>query len=139
MAVAAWTGACVDWRAELEALKEHLAPALGRSETRRAAGAFIDGVLSSAERKTGWMLAEQAGSVVSSVLFGALCGAGVLPFGRAAFEATITEAGIGVAGSLRGFALGFDGAAAGPVSSLVSASVSVSLSAAATFDWRSCQ
>ena len=61
MAVAAWTGACVNWRAELEALKEHLAPALGRSETRHAAGAFIDGVLSSAERKTGWMLAEQAG------------------------------------------------------------------------------
>ena len=29
------------------------------------------------------VLAEQAGSVVSSVLFGALCGAGVLPFGRA--------------------------------------------------------
>lgn len=59
-------------------------------------------------------LAEQAGSVVSSVLFGALCGTGVLPFGRAAFEATITEAGIGVAGSLRGFALGFDGAAPTP-------------------------
>jgi indolepyruvate ferredoxin oxidoreductase beta subunit len=53
-------------------------------------------------------LAEQAGSVVSSVLFGALCGTGVLPFPRAAFEATISEAGIGVQGSLRGFALGFD-------------------------------
>jgi indolepyruvate ferredoxin oxidoreductase beta subunit len=51
-------------------------------------------------------LAEQAGSVVSSVLFGALCGSGALPFPRAAFEATITEAGIGVQGSLRGFALG---------------------------------
>ena len=61
MAVAAWTGACVDWHAEFEALKVHLAPALGRSETRHAAGAFIEGVLSSAERKTGWMLAEQAG------------------------------------------------------------------------------
>jgi indolepyruvate ferredoxin oxidoreductase, beta subunit len=52
-------------------------------------------------------LAEQAGSVVSSVLFGALCGTGVLPFGRQSFEATITEAGVGVQGSLRGFALGF--------------------------------
>ena len=56
------------------------------------------------------VLAEQAGSVVSSVLFGALCATGVLPFDRAAFEATIKEAGVGVQGSLRGFALGFDGA-----------------------------
>jgi len=61
MAVAAWTGALVDWRAELEALKGHVASVFGRDETRRAAGAFIEGVLSSAERKTGWMLAEQAG------------------------------------------------------------------------------
>ncbi len=61
MTVAAWTGALVDWRAELEALKGHLAPALGRAETRRAGGAFIEGLLSPAERKTGWMLAEQAG------------------------------------------------------------------------------
>jgi indolepyruvate ferredoxin oxidoreductase beta subunit len=60
-------------------------------------------------------LAERAGSVVSSVLFGALCGTGTLPFGRAAFEATIFEAGVGVQGSLRGFALGFDGVGALPV------------------------
>ena len=53
-------------------------------------------------------LAEQAGSVVSSVLFGALCATGVLPFARAAFEAAIAAAGVGVSGSLRGFALGFD-------------------------------
>ncbi len=53
-------------------------------------------------------LAEQAGNVVSSVLFGALCGTGALPFPRAAFEAVIAEAGIGVQGSLRGFGLGFD-------------------------------
>ncbi len=61
MAVAEWTGALVDWRAELEALKGHLAPVFGRGETRQAAGAFLDGLLSSAGRKTGWMLAEQAG------------------------------------------------------------------------------
>ena len=61
MAVAEWTGALVDWRAELEALKAWLAPALGRAETRAAAAAFIDGLLGPAERKTGWMLAEQAG------------------------------------------------------------------------------
>lgn len=61
MAVAEWTGTLVDWKASLEALKWRLAPAFGRTETRRSASAFIDGVLSSAERKTGWMLAEQAG------------------------------------------------------------------------------
>ena len=59
-------------------------------------------------------LAEQAGSVVSSVLFGAVCATGVLPFGRAAFEAAIAAAGVGVSGSLRGFALGFDSVDASP-------------------------
>lgn len=61
MSVAAWSGTLIDWKAALLALKEHLAPALGRAETRFSAGAFIDGLLSSAERKTGWMLAEEAG------------------------------------------------------------------------------
>ena len=61
MAVAEWTGALVDWRAELEALERRMAPALGRAETRASAGAFIDGLRSPAERRTGWMPAEQAG------------------------------------------------------------------------------
>ena len=61
MAVAEWTGALVDWRAELDALERGMAPALGRAETRASAGAFVDGLLSSAERKRGWTLAEQAG------------------------------------------------------------------------------
>lgn len=61
MTVAEWTGALVDWRAELAALKRFVSPALGRAETRETAGIFIDGLLSSAERKTGWMLAEAAG------------------------------------------------------------------------------
>ena len=42
-------------------LKDHLAPSLGRSETRFSAGPFIDGLLSDAERKTVWMLSEEAG------------------------------------------------------------------------------
>ena len=41
-------------------------------------------------------LAEEAGSVISAVLFGALAAAKVLPFPREAFEATIRSAGIGV-------------------------------------------
>lgn len=61
MTVAEWTGTLADWQAALGELKEHLAPALGRAETRGSGGAFIDGLLSGAERKTGWMLAEEAG------------------------------------------------------------------------------
>lgn len=34
MTVAEWTGALIDWSAELGALKARLVPALGRVETR---------------------------------------------------------------------------------------------------------
>ena len=47
--------------------------------------------------------AEEAGSVISAVLFGALAGTGVLPFSRAQFEATIERGGVGVKPSLQGF------------------------------------
>lgn len=53
-------------------------------------------------------LAEQAGSVISAALFGALAGSGALPFPREAFEETVRSAGVGVAASLRAFAAGFD-------------------------------
>lgn len=61
MGVAEWTGTLVDWKAELEGLRRVIEPALGRAETRRSAGMFIDGLFSAVSRKTGWMLAEQAG------------------------------------------------------------------------------
>ena len=48
--------------------------------------------------------AEENGSVISAVLFGALCAAGVLPFNRAQFEATIANGSVGVQASLRAFA-----------------------------------
>jgi indolepyruvate ferredoxin oxidoreductase beta subunit len=48
--------------------------------------------------------AEQHQSVVSSVLLGALCGSGVLPFSRAAFAAAIGKSGISVATNLAAFA-----------------------------------
>ncbi|MCT8174664.1 indolepyruvate oxidoreductase subunit beta family protein [Variovorax sp. CY25R-8] len=51
--------------------------------------------------------AEDAGSVISAVLFGALAGSGVLPFGRAQFEATIERGGVGVKPSLRAFGAAF--------------------------------
>src|SRR5258706_3938498 len=52
--------------------------------------------------------AEQSGSVISAVLFGALAGAGVLPFGRAQFEATIERGGVGVKPSLKAFGAAFE-------------------------------
>jgi indolepyruvate ferredoxin oxidoreductase beta subunit len=48
-------------------------------------------------------LAEQHHSVISSVLLGALCGSGVLPFRQAAFESAITKSGIAVATNLAAF------------------------------------
>jgi indolepyruvate ferredoxin oxidoreductase beta subunit len=57
-------------------------------------------------------LAEESGSVISAVLFGALAAAKALPFDREAFEATIRAAGVGVEPSLRAFAAGYDRATA---------------------------
>lgn len=49
-------------------------------------------------------VAQQHHSVISSVLLGAICGSGVLPFGRPAFEAAISKSGISVATNLAAFA-----------------------------------
>ncbi len=54
--------------------------------------------------------ADEAGSVISSVLLGAIAATGALPFDRGAFEATIRGSGRAVEANLRGFALGFEGA-----------------------------
>jgi indolepyruvate ferredoxin oxidoreductase beta subunit len=51
-------------------------------------------------------LAEETGSVLSAVMFGALAGSGALPFDRTDFEGTIERAGIGVEASKRGFTAG---------------------------------
>lgn len=53
---------------------------------------------------------ERAGTVISSVMFGALAGSGALPFPRSAFEDAIRAGGRAVDASLRGFAIGFDAA-----------------------------
>ncbi|EKT53270.1 indolepyruvate oxidoreductase subunit beta family protein [Providencia rettgeri] len=55
--------------------------------------------------------AQESGSVISAVLFGALFGSGVLPFSRAQFEETIVRGGVGVKPSLRAFTLGAEKAA----------------------------
>ena len=60
-------------------------------------------------------VAEETGSVISAVLFGALAGTGALPFPRAAFEETIARGGVGVAASRRAFDAGFERAQRGEV------------------------
>ncbi|MDH7640023.1 indolepyruvate oxidoreductase subunit beta family protein [Sphingomonas oryzagri] len=51
--------------------------------------------------------AGKAGSVISSVMFGALAGSDALPFPRETFEGTIRHSGKAVEANLKGFGLGF--------------------------------
>ncbi|WP_236599960.1 indolepyruvate oxidoreductase subunit beta family protein [Ramlibacter alkalitolerans] len=53
-------------------------------------------------------LAEQAGAPITPALCGALAASGAMPFTREQFEETIRRGGVGVEGSLRAFAAGFD-------------------------------
>jgi indolepyruvate ferredoxin oxidoreductase beta subunit len=53
-------------------------------------------------------LAQQAGTVISAVMLGALAASGVLPFARTVYEDTVRAGGKGVEASLRGFALAFE-------------------------------
>jgi indolepyruvate ferredoxin oxidoreductase beta subunit len=55
-------------------------------------------------------LADASGSVISATLLGAIAGAEVLPFGRAAFEAAVRRSGVGVKQSLAAFAAGYEAA-----------------------------
>lgn len=85
------------------------------ASARGAAGRFVGFDMAQA--------AEDAGSVISAVLFGALAGTGALPFSRAQFEATIERGGVGVKPSLRAFAGAFERAARGEGGSQPPASV----------------
>ena len=60
-------------------------------------------------------LAQEAGTVINAVLFGAMAGSGALPLSREACEHAIRGAGKGAEASLRGFAAGY-AQAAGPAS-----------------------
>jgi indolepyruvate ferredoxin oxidoreductase beta subunit len=55
-------------------------------------------------------VASDTGSVISSVVLGAIAGAGVLPFDREHFEQAIRNSGIAVNTNLVAFAAGFEGA-----------------------------
>jgi indolepyruvate ferredoxin oxidoreductase beta subunit len=56
-------------------------------------------------------IAEDHGTVINAVLFGAMAGSGALPLPREACEAAIRRAGRGAEASLRGFAAGYQRAA----------------------------
>jgi indolepyruvate ferredoxin oxidoreductase beta subunit len=56
-------------------------------------------------------LAQESGTVINAVLFGALAGSGALPVPRESCEQAIRNAGRGAEASLRGFAAGHDIAA----------------------------
>ena len=60
-------------------------------------------------------VAQSHHSIISSVLLGAVCGSGVLPFGRPAFEAAIRKSGISVATNLAAFAEACERATGGDV------------------------
>jgi indolepyruvate ferredoxin oxidoreductase beta subunit len=53
-------------------------------------------------------LAQESGTVINAVLFGAMAGSGVLPLSREACEQSIRRGGRGAEASLRGFAAGYD-------------------------------
>jgi indolepyruvate ferredoxin oxidoreductase, beta subunit len=56
-------------------------------------------------------LAQESGTVINAVLFGAMAGSGVLPLSREICEQAIRHGGRGAEASLRGFAAGYDIAA----------------------------
>src|SRR5690242_16345782 len=53
-------------------------------------------------------LAQESGTVINAVLFGAMAGSGVLPLSRQACENAIRSAGRGADASLRGFTAGYE-------------------------------
>lgn len=62
MSVASWSGSLLAWDKELTALKARVGRVLRRRELRETGAAFLDGLLSGIERKTGWLMAEQSGA-----------------------------------------------------------------------------
>ena len=87
-------------------IAEKTAMADGRADSRNLL-AHAEGAAHRFVRFDMAQLAEETGSVISAVLFGALAGTGVLPFSRAQFEATIERGGVGVKASLKAFAAAY--------------------------------
>ncbi len=69
-------------------------------------------------------LAQESGSLISAVLFGALAGVQLLPLSRDQYEAAIRRGGVGIESSLAAFAAGFDSANHSDTSARVSSPAS---------------
>ncbi len=88
------------------AMSEKTAMADGRADSSQLWSLALQG----ARQVVGFDMAEvaqQQGSVISAVLFGALAASGALPFARQAYEDTIRAGGIGVKTSLAAFDAGY--------------------------------
>lgn len=88
------------------AISEKIVPGDGTAASQR--------ILDAAERRSARYIgfdmdaaASQSGSVISSVMFGALAGSEMLPFTREAFEGAIRHGGKAVESNLKGFGSGF--------------------------------
>ncbi len=96
------------------AIREKAAPGAGREDDRavwEAAGKAAKRLVAFDMRA----IASRHGTVISAAVFGAIAGAGVLPFQRESFEAAIRESGRGVDASLAAFAEAHEAAQRPPV------------------------
>ena len=85
---------------------------------REDAARLLDVLAGHSRRHVGFDMndeARAARTVISAVMFGAVAGSGLLPFGRAHCEAAIAASGKGVDASLDGFERGFARLAGRPV------------------------
>jgi SRSO17 transposase len=58
----------VDWAVGLDEVLERIGPRFARAEPRVRVGVYLRGLLSAAERKNGWTLAEQAGDATPDAM-----------------------------------------------------------------------
>ena len=89
------------------AIGEKTAMGDGRADSDKITGV----VMENAKHFIGFdmnALAEQTGSVISSVLLGAVAGSGALPFRKETFTETIGAAGVAVEANLKGFNAGYE-------------------------------
>jgi indolepyruvate ferredoxin oxidoreductase beta subunit len=94
------------------AISEKSVPGDGTGASQR----ILDAAARRSARFIGFDMAAaagQSGSVISSVMFGALAGSEVLPFSREAFEGAIRHGGKAIETNLKGFGLGFSRAQEG--------------------------
>lgn len=91
------------------AMTEKVALGDGRSDSN----VMLDAAQKSARKLVAFDMdhaAQQTGSVISSVLLGALAGSGALPFARTDYEDAIRRGGKAVEANLAGFAKGYENA-----------------------------